>query len=48
MPPHWKIIENDLIDEIVFRTMKPRNRIMLELMATGGMRGWWSTQNQTH
>jgi integrase len=26
------------IDEIIFRTVKPRNRIMLELMAKGGMR----------
>jgi integrase len=37
-PQQWKIIEKDLIDEIIFRTMKPRNRIMLELMAKAGMR----------
>jgi integrase len=37
-PNQWKIIEKDLIDEIIFRTVKPRNRIMLELMAKGGMR----------
>ncbi len=37
-PQHWKIVEKDLVDEIIFRTMKPRNRIMLELMARGGMR----------
>ena len=36
--PLWKIVEKDLVDEIIFRTMKPRNRIMLELMARGGMR----------
>ena len=34
----WKIIEKDLIDEIIFRTTHPRNRIILELMARGGMR----------
>jgi site-specific recombinase XerD len=26
------------LDEIIFRTVKPRNRLMLELMARGGMR----------
>jgi site-specific recombinase XerD len=36
--PLWKIVEKDLVDEIIFRTMKPRNRIMLELMARCGMR----------
>ena len=34
----WTIIEKDLVDEIIFRTTKPRSRIMLELMARGGMR----------
>jgi integrase/recombinase XerD len=37
-PQQWKIIEKDLIDEIIFRTVNPRNRVMLELMAKGGMR----------
>jgi integrase/recombinase XerD len=37
-PQQWKIVEKDLVDEIIFRTMRPRNRIMLELMARGGMR----------
>jgi site-specific recombinase XerD len=37
-PQQWKIVEKDLVDEIIFRTVKPRNRIMLELMARGGMR----------
>ena len=37
-PGQWKIIEKDSIDEIIFRTANPRNRIMLELMAKGGMR----------
>jgi len=27
-----------MVDEIIFRTTKPRNRLMLELMARGGMR----------
>jgi len=37
-PQQWKIVEKDMVDEIIFRTMKPRSRIMLELMARGGMR----------
>ena len=37
-PEQWKIIEKDSIDEIIFRTVNPQNRIMLELMAKGGMR----------
>ena len=36
--PAWEIIEKDVIDEIIFRTDKPRNRLILELMARGGMR----------
>ena len=35
---HWNIIEKETIDEIIFRTTNPRNRLMLELMARGGMR----------
>jgi len=34
----WTILEKDVIDEIIFRTCNPRNRLMLELMARGGMR----------
>ncbi|UCF86282.1 MAG: site-specific integrase [Desulfobacteraceae bacterium] len=34
----WTILEKDVVDEIIFRTSKPRNRLMLELMARGGMR----------
>lgn len=34
----WEIIEKDVIDEIIFRSDKPRNRLILELMARGGMR----------
>jgi hypothetical protein len=33
-PQQWKIVEKDMVDEIIFRTMKPRNRIMLELMGS--------------
>ena len=36
--PQWKILEKDVVDEIIFRTIKPRNRLILELMARGGMR----------
>jgi site-specific recombinase XerD len=34
----WQIVDKETIDEIIFRTMNIRNRIMLELMARGGMR----------
>jgi len=34
----WEIIEKDVVDEIIFKTDNPRNRLMLELMARGGMR----------
>ena len=35
---HWNIVEKDMVDEIIFRTMKQRDRLVLELMARGGMR----------
>lgn len=35
---NWNIIEKEIVDELIFRTRKPRNRLMLELMARGGMR----------
>jgi integrase len=34
----WDILEKDLVDEMIFRTRSQRNRLMLELMARGGMR----------
>lgn len=34
----WQLIDKETIDEIIFRTMNTRNRLMLELMARGGMR----------
>lgn len=34
----WQIVDKETVDEIIFRTMNNRNRIMLELMARGGMR----------
>jgi integrase/recombinase XerD len=34
----WNTIEKETIDEIIFKTAKNRNRLMLELMARGGMR----------
>ncbi len=34
----FKIIEKDVIDEIIFRTPSPRNRLILELMARACMR----------
>lgn len=35
---HFDILEKETVDEIIFRTVKPRNRLILELMARGGMR----------
>jgi len=37
-PVQWDILEKETVDEIIFRTTKVRNRIMLELLARGGMR----------
>jgi integrase/recombinase XerD len=37
-PKVWKILEKDVVDEIIFRTRSPRDRLMLELMARGGLR----------
>ena len=37
-PTQLKVLEKDVVDEIIFRTQNPRNRLMLELMARSGMR----------
>ena len=34
----WTILEKEVVDEIIFRTTNPRNRLLLELMARGGLR----------
>jgi site-specific recombinase XerD len=34
----WTILEKDAVDEIIFRTENPRDRLILELMAGGGIR----------
>jgi integrase len=34
----WTILEKETVDEMIFRTLGHRDRIMLELMARGGMR----------
>ncbi len=34
----WQIVDKETVDEIIFQTMNPRNRLMIELMARGGMR----------
>jgi len=34
----WMILDKDTIDEAIYRTVHTRNRLMLELMARGGMR----------
>jgi len=35
---NWNIIEKKAVDEVIFRSGKIRNRLILELMARGGMR----------
>ena len=37
-PIQWQIVDKETVDEIIFRTMNIRNRLILELMARGGMR----------
>jgi len=37
-PLHWTNIEKETVDEIIFRTSKPRNRLTLEWMARSKMR----------
>lgn len=37
-PAQIKILEKDVVDEIIFRIRNLRNRLMLELMARSGMR----------
>ncbi len=37
-PVLWDVVEKETVDEIIFRTTKLRNRLILELMARGGMR----------
>ncbi|MGB6010819.1 MAG: site-specific integrase [Desulfobacterales bacterium] len=37
-PIQWDSFEKETIDEVIFRTTKIRNRLILELMARGGMR----------
>jgi len=34
----WTILEKETVDEMIFKTANPRDRILLELMARGGMR----------
>ena len=36
--PRWPIFEKETVDEIIFPTENLRNRLILELMARGGMR----------
>ena len=37
-PTQWQIIDKDIVDEIIFRSLNIRDRLILELMARGGMR----------
>jgi integrase/recombinase XerD len=37
-PNQWQIVDKEVVDEIIFRNLNVRNRLILELMARGGMR----------
>jgi len=37
-PIQWSILEKEAVDEMIFRQVDIRNRLILELMARGGMR----------
>jgi integrase len=37
-PVQWSILEKEAVDEVIFRQVDIRDRIILELMARGGMR----------
>ena len=37
-PKQWTILDKDVVNEMIFRTENPRNRLILELMARSGMR----------
>ena len=37
-PNQWQIFDKDIVDEIIFRCLNIRDRLILELMARGGMR----------
>lgn len=37
-PNQWQILDKEVVDEIIFRNLNIRNRLILELMARGGMR----------
>jgi len=37
-PDPWVILDKETVDEIIFRTENQRDRLMLELMARGGLR----------
>ena len=37
-PNQWKILDKDVVDEMIFRTENLRNQLLLELVARAGMR----------
>jgi len=34
----WKIVDKEVVNEVIFRTRNFRNRLILELMARGGLK----------
>ena len=45
---HWDILEKDTVDEIIFRTTKIRDRLILELMARGACLLYTSPSPRDH
>jgi len=36
--PQWEMLEKETVDEVIFKIPKPRDRLIVELMARGGLR----------
>jgi integrase len=36
--PRWDTLDKETVDEMIFKIPKPRDRLMVELMARGGLR----------
>lgn len=36
--PQWEMLDKEIVDEVIFKIPKPRDRLIVELMARGGLR----------
>ena len=36
--PQWEMLDKETVDEVIFKIPKPRDRLIVELMARGGIR----------